>query len=245
VSLFQAPGAGLGLVWLDGRATNPSTESGNMSLRATVYDPSGKQLRETLVDSRVCDCCSTSVASTSEGPIGAYRDRSAGEVRDIAVSRFSAGRWSTPIAVHHDGWRIEACPINGPAISARGRSVAVVWFTEKTEEGHAFVAFSRDAGRTFGSPVRLDDAASLGRVGVDLLDDSSAAVTWIEFANEHSQFRMRTVAANGDRSAALTVADTAGTRYPRLVHVRDELLFTWTETNNDVPRVRTGRAKAR
>ena len=44
VSLFQAPGAGLGLVWIDGRATNPKTETGDMSLRASVYDAAGKQI---------------------------------------------------------------------------------------------------------------------------------------------------------------------------------------------------------
>src|SRR4029077_6184719 len=60
VSLFQAPGGGLGLVWIDGRATNPDTESGDISLRASLYDASGKALRETVVASRVCECCSTS-----------------------------------------------------------------------------------------------------------------------------------------------------------------------------------------
>src|SRR6476661_7952022 len=44
-SLFQAPGAGLGLVWLDGRATNPDypNATDNMSLRATTYTAAGKQ----------------------------------------------------------------------------------------------------------------------------------------------------------------------------------------------------------
>jgi hypothetical protein len=245
VSLFQAPGAGLGLVWLDGRATNPATESGNMSLRASVYDPGGKQLREMLVDSRVCDCCSTSVAQTADGAIVAYRDRSAGEVRDIAVSRFAAGRWSMPVAVHHDGWRIEACPINGPAISARGRDVAVAWFTAPTEIGHTFVAFSHDAGRTFGPPVGVDDGKSLGRVSVDLLDDGSAAVSWTESATPRPKFKVRTVLPGGERSAAVTVAETTGNRYPRLAHVRNELIFAWTDTEGDGTRIRTARTTIR
>src|SRR5437762_2253100 len=39
-SLFQAPGAGLGLVWLDGRAINPDAQdgAGNMALRAAIFD---------------------------------------------------------------------------------------------------------------------------------------------------------------------------------------------------------------
>jgi hypothetical protein len=241
VSLFQAPGAGLGLIWIDGRATNPETESGDMSLRASVYDASGKQLREMVVDPRVCECCSTSAAETSEGVMVAFRNRSATEVRDIYVSRLADGRWSAPAIVHADGWMIDACPINGPAIAARGRDVAVAWFTAKNDQGRAFVAFSHDAGRTFGVPVRVDDAGSLGRLGVQLLDDGSAAVIWIEKSSPHTQMRLRIVTPAGMRSAPVTVAETEGSRYPRMMRDRNELLFSWTDTDKG-SLVRTARA---
>jgi hypothetical protein len=242
VSLFQAPGAGLGLVWIDGRATNPETESGDMSLRASVYDASGKQLREMVVDPRVCECCSTSAAETSEGVIVAFRNRSAAEVRDIYVSRFADGRWSAPAIVHADDWMINACPINGPSVSARGRDVVVAWFMAKNDQGRAFLAFSHDAGRTFGAPVRVDDTGSLGRLGVQLLDDGSAAVIWIERTNQRSQLRTRIISPAGVRSAPVIVADTEGTRYPRLARLRDELLFSWTDTEKDSSQLRTARA---
>ena len=241
VSLFQAPGAGLGVVWIDGRATNPETESGDMSLRSSVYDAAGKQLRETVVAPRVCECCSTSVAETSEGPIVAFRNRSATEVRDIYATRFADGRWSAPATVHADGWMIDACPINGPAIAARGRDVAVAWFMAKGDQGRALVAFSHDAGRTFAAPVRVDDAGSLGRLGVQLLDDGSAAVMWIEKASPRSQLRARIVSPAGVRSAPVTVADTEGSRYPRMMRYRDELVFSWTDTDKG-SQVRTARA---
>jgi hypothetical protein len=240
-SLFPVP-EGVGLVWLDGRATNPQTSTGDMALRAALYDRGGKQLRELLVDSRVCDCCSTDTAVTAEGAIVAYRGRSADEVRDIYVSRYVAGRWGPPILVHNDGWRIEACPINGPAISARDRAVAVAWFSAKGDQGHAFVAFSHDAGRTFGSPVRVDDRTSAGRVGLSLLADGSAAVTWVESANQRSEFRLRRVESSGARSAAVTVGETGSTRIPRVTLHRDELVLAWTETDKGSSRVRTARA---
>ena len=241
-SLFQAPGAGLGLVWIDGRATNPETESGDMSLRASVYDAAGKPLREMTVAPRVCECCSTSAAETSDGVIVAFRGRSATEVRDIYVSRFAEGRWSAPAIVHADGWMIDACPINGPSVSARGRDVAVAWFMAKNDQGRAFVAFSHDAGRTFGVPVRVDDAGSLGRLGVQLLDDGSAAVIWIERANQRSQLRVRVITPAGMRSAPVTIADTEGSRYPRIIRDRGELLFSWTDTDKGPSQVRTARA---
>jgi len=242
-STFQAPGAGLGLVWLDGRATHPEQDTGDMALRASVYSPDGKQLREMVVDSRVCECCSTSSAETSDGVIVAYRDRSPNEVRDIYVTSFAAGHWSTPVAVHHDGWKLDACPINGPAVSAHGRNVAVAWFTAKDDKGMAFVAFSHDAGHTFAAPIRMDDAGSLARVGVIMLDDGSAAVTWIESASNGSEFRVRKITAAGVRSPAVPIAQTEGSRYPRLARHGNELVFAWTETKGDSSNVRTAIAR--
>ena len=242
-SLFQAPGAGLGLVWIDGRATNPETESGDMTLRASVYDATGKQLRETVVVPRVCECCSTSVAETSEGLIVAFRNRSAAEVRDIYVTRFAEGRWSAPAIVHADDWMINACPINGPSASARGLEVAVAWYMAKGDQGSAFVAFSHDAGRTFGAPVRVDDANSLGRLGVQMLENGTAAVIWIEKGSQGSQFRVRIINSSGVRSAPVTIANTEGSRYPRIMGLRDELLFSWVDTDKGSSQLRTARAR--
>src|SRR5581483_6142119 len=182
-------------------------ETGDMSLRASFYDAAGKQLSETVVVPRVCECCSTSAAQTPDGVIVAFRNRSANEIRDIYVTRFAAGKWSAPVNVHADGWMIDACPINGPSISAKGRDVAVAWFMAKNDQGRAFLAFSHDGGRTFGAPVRVDDTSSLGRLGVQLLDDGSAAVMWIEKASQGSQLRARIVSPAGVRSVAVTVAN--------------------------------------
>ena len=232
VSLFQAPGAGLGLVWIDGRATDPKTEAGDMSLRASVYDAAGKQLSETVVVPRVCECCSTSAAQTPDGVIVAFRNRNATEIRDIYVTRFAAGKWSAPVNVHADGWMIDACPINGPSIAAKGSDVAVAWFMAKNDQGRAYLAFSHDGGRTFGAPVRVDDTSSLGRLGVQLLDDGSAAVMWIEKIGQSSQLRTRIISPAGVRSVPVIVANTEGSRYPRLTRYHDELLFAWTDTDN-------------
>jgi hypothetical protein len=241
-SLFPMAMGGTGVVWLDGRATHG--EEGNMALRAATFGSDMKQRGEVPIDSRVCECCPTSVAVSADGPIVAYRNRSAQEIRDIYVTRLVAGRWSTPVAVHQDGWRVEACPVNGPAISARNRDVAVAWFTVKgkEDEGQAFVAFSKDGGRTFGKPTRVDDVSSLGRVAVALLEDGSAVVGWVEFADEKSQFKARRVAADGTRSPAAAIANMSGTRYPRLSAIGNDVVFAWTDSENNSSRVRTARA---
>lgn len=239
--LFDLAAGGFGVIWLDGRAMNGGKDDADMALWGTTYGADGKPGPEMSVDARVCECCQTATAVTSDGPIVAYRDRSAGEIRDVALARLSAGKWSAPAVVHADNWKIDGCPVNGPAVDASGRTVAVAWFTAVGGKGQVFIAFSQDAGRTFGRPVRVDDGAGAGRVQVALLPDG-AAVTWVESTNPGSQIRLRRVASDGTRGPSVTVADGAGTQYPRMARRGEELLLAWAEQTRGGTRVRTARA---
>jgi hypothetical protein len=244
-SLFEAPGGGLGVVWLDGRATSPGSPEGAygaVALWAALYSPDGKQTAETAVVPRVCECCQTSLAESADGIVVAYRGRSAAEVRDIHITRFADSRWSPPVRVHEDGWKINGCPVNGPAVAASGRDVVVAWFTGSTGAGRAFVAFSRDSARTFGAPIRVDDDGTRGHVDVERLPDGSAAVSYTDAAGAQPRFNVRRIDASGARSPAITIADVAGSDYPRLAQGRGELLFAWTETGDAGSQVRTARA---
>ena len=234
-SLFEMPG-GLGLVWLDGRAMKAEGHGdhggGDMSLRFGAYGKDWKQTAETPLDLRVCECCPTAVAMTADGPIVAYRDRSANEVRDIYIARLEKGTWTEGRPVHDDNWRINACPVNGPSLSARGRDVAIAWFAAKDDQPKSFAAFSHDAGRTFGTPIRVDDEASLGRVDVELLPDGSAVAAYIEFAAQRADFRLRRITRSGGRSAPITISNVAGNRssgYPRVAMNGRELVFAWVD----------------
>ena len=242
-SLYSAPAGGLGLVWLDGRAMTGGHEGhgrGAMTLRGATFEAAGTQRSEVEIDNRVCECCPTAVTITADGPLVAFRNRSDEEVRDIYVTRWRDGAWTEPRPVHADNWRIPACPVNGPALASQGRRVAIAWFTMAAGQGQAFVAFSEDAGETFGAPIRVDDAGTLGRVDVELLDDGSAAVSWIEVVGQAAEFRVRRV-TTADRGAPTTIAPLTSGRssgYPRMARAGGELLFAWTESG-DTPQVRT------
>ncbi len=243
-SLFPMPGQGVGVVWLDGRqmkeGAHEGMDAGTMSLRGAMFAPDGRQASEMSIDDRVCECCPTAAAVTANGPIVAFRHRTTDEIRDIYVSRLVGGRWTEPVPVHRDNWKIAACPVNGPALSARGPDVAIAWFTAQGEQGHVYAAFSSNAGETFGDPIRIDDVGAVGRVDVELLADGSAAVTWIEFAGQRSAFRIRRVERAGSRSPSLSVSDISPGRssgYPRLARRGNELLFAWVESG-EKPRVR-------
>ena len=247
-SIFSVAGGGFGLVWLDGRATHPEahdlSQAGSMSLRAAEFDAAGVQRGEALIDARVCDCCPLATAMTAEGPLAVFRDRSTDEIRDIAVSRLTAGKWTTPQPVHRDGWKISGCPVNGPAVSAERADVAVAWFTGALGGASAFAAFSTDAGRTFGVPIRVDDGTAVGRVQTSVLSDRSAAVSWIESVDSRSQLKLRRIERGGSRSASVSIAEGLGTSHPRLVRDKDALLLSWVEYTRGSTLVRTARAFA-
>ncbi|MBA2305838.1 MAG: exo-alpha-sialidase [Acidobacteria bacterium] len=241
VTLFQMPAAGLGVVWLDGRnmkggehgtAGHGAAGGDDMSLRFGSFGTDFKQTADTPMDLRVCECCPTAVAVTSDGPIVAYRDRSPNEVRDIYITRLENGKWTEGKPVHADDWRVPACPVNGPALSARGRDVAIAWFNARDDQPKSFAALLSDAGRTFGAPVRLDDGASLGRVDVELLLDGSALAAYMEFADQKAQFRVRRIDRAGAKSTPVTIGGMAGNRssgYPRMALAGQEVVFAWVD----------------
>ncbi|MBI4887238.1 MAG: exo-alpha-sialidase [Acidobacteria bacterium] len=238
-SLVDMPGNTLGVVWLDGRNSevlDKDPASGTMTLRYAAFDAAGTQTSDTEIDHRVCECCPTTAVATADGLLTAFRDRSDDEIRDIAVSRLDGGKWTTAAAVSRDNWKIDFCPVNGPMLSARGRDVAAAWFTVKNDQGQAYAAFSSDAGRTWGMPIRLDDGGSLGRVDVELLDDGSAVASWVEYAEGRSDFRIRRVERSGARSAPIGVAAVSGGQasgYPRIGRVGNELIFAWSGSGTE------------
>ena len=119
----------------------------------------------------------------------------------------------------------------------------------KNAQPQAYVAFSKDAGHTFGEPIRLDDEATLGRVDIELLPDGSA-VLYIELADTRAQVRVRRVEASGAKSEAVLVADIEGSGrtsgFPRLAFHGNELVFAWIERENEkTSRVRTAVSRLR
>jgi hypothetical protein len=168
----------------------------------------------------------------------AYRDHESGEIRDISVVAFKDGRWGRPRTVHRDGWRINACPVNGPALAAAGNRVAVAWYTGADGKPRIHAAFSEDAGMNFSKPLLVDSGAPLGRVALVLLPDGGAVVSWIAKKSAGmGDLMIRRVSVDGRLGAAqpVSAADSARkTGFPKMVLHDRRLILTWT-----VDRVRT------
>ncbi|MEQ9568953.1 MAG: hypothetical protein RLN75_02080 [Longimicrobiales bacterium] len=250
VSLLPGDDGSLGVLWLDGRRyvdgpDGPETEE--MTLRHRTASGPGAAGAEVLVDDRVCDCCQTGAAATTDGWVAVYRDRSEDEVRDIYAARFVDGAWTEGRPVHRDGWHIAACPVNGPAVDADGERVVVAWFTGAGQVPRVSLAFSDDQGVTFTEPVRIDEGEPVGRVDV-VSDGDGALVSWIEGAGEGAELRVRRVGRDGTLGEPRVVVPISGARaagFPRMVRHRDDLVFAWTDASGPETRVRAVRVTGR
>jgi len=247
VATWLAPGDSVGAAWLDGRhmtAGEGGHGKGAMSLQSVSAAPSGALGVEEPVDLRTCDCCQVAATVTPSGPVVAYRDRTEDEIRDIAVVRLVDGKWTSPSIVHADGWHIEACPVNGPALASRGDTVAIAWFTGAQDTARVRVAFSVDGGQRFAAPVRVDGGTPAGRVGIALDQNGDAIVSWLErVPPEDAEVHVRRVSRSGDMGAPATISRTKAARaagFPRIVRRGDALLAAWT-VPGDSARVMVGR----
>ena len=246
VSVFPS-GDGIGVAWLDGRryAAGPDgmPPTQEMTLRFRRVGTAGMTDPETLLDGRVCDCCQTDAALTSAGPVLVYRDRSAEEIRDIYATRWDGSAWTEGAPVHADGWEIGGCPVNGPAVAARGDRVVVAWFTAAGDVPRVRVAFSEDAGATFGPAVEVDDGSPAGRVDVLMSENGSALVSWIErTGGEGAEVRLREVTPQGGAGESVTITTASAERasgFPRMVETAGgRLIVAWTDVSGGTTRVR-------
>ncbi|MEO7386824.1 MAG: sialidase family protein [Gammaproteobacteria bacterium] len=233
---------GFGALWLDGRQTVNQTvnqtgkqsgqQAGGMVARFAHYGFDGVLRGAGELDGLVCDCCATDVAIASGGPVATYRNRTDREIRDIAVSRFAGGGWQTPVILGNDQWQIAGCPVNGPAIAARGDRVVVAWYTAPNQQRRVQLAWSRDGGRTFGAPVVVEAGAVNGYVDVVLPVDDMAVVSWTGKApGGQGHLRLRRVPAQGSPGPVQVVAEGEmgrGSGSPQLSAGRDRLVHAWT-----------------
>ena len=231
-------GEGLRAFWLDGRAMAGGEEdeehaaAGAMQVRSALVAPDGKVSPSELVDDRVCECCQTDAALTASGPVVVYRNRSAEEVRDIELRRRDGAGWSAPTLVAADDWKIPGCPVNGPAVVARGEQVLVLFFTGAQDRPRVQLAVSQDGGRSFAPPEMIDDEGPLGRVDLALAADGTAWLSWLEKTPEGGRLQLRCRTPQGGLSAPRELAMNTGQRsagVPRILVDGERLLVAWVD----------------
>lgn len=246
-----AQGGGAGDAAGTANADPEKIDGGAMTLRAAVFDRDLRKVSETELDASTCDCCQTDAAAIAgeagAGALLVYRDRTAEEIRDIYAVRFDGERWSTPVRVHADDWKMPACPVNGPSVAAHGERAVVAWYTATTAGGgdgmpRVRLAHSADGGRSFSAPVEVDAGVAVqGRVTV-ALDERQAWLLWLrEEGGRQSLWLARYTPDLSTRIERIKLADVQGigrgTGFPRLLLRGDTAYVVWTDVADGMPQL--------
>jgi hypothetical protein len=196
---------------------------------------------ETEIVKGVCYCCKTALASGTRGALyAAWRQVYKGNVRDIAfaASRDGGLTFSTPVRVSEDGWEINGCPDDGPAMAVdQAGRVHIVWPTVMVAngalEGALFYASTRD-GRTFTKRLRVpaegSPKPSHPQIAID--QHGRVIVAWDELIGGRRTVMARVIGPAGaarlepvPRHALLLEAPGA---YPVLAATSSAVIAAWT-----------------
>ncbi len=237
--------------WLDGRNTivaagrtsdtgdnkHGQHGSGAMTLRSVLVNFDGSLGDESLIDSRVCDCCQTAIVlAENNQAFVAYRGRSEDEVRDILLRRGHPERgWTDPISTG-DNWLIPGCPVNGPSIDSYGDTVALAWFTAAENEPRVQVAFSSKDSLVLSEVIRMDSGSAIGRVDLVQISSESAIVSWVEPMGDTDYIRGQWVNKDGKKGPLVTISKTSAERatgFPRMVRHKEHLYLVTTQSKPD------------
>jgi hypothetical protein len=243
-------------LWLDhrGLAAAPAANGGRgshqegaphdgvaMAQKSGLYYATavGPRATERELTTGVCYCCKTALAAgPGETLFAAWRHVYPGGFRDMAfaASRDGGRSFSPPVRVSEDGWAIDACPDDGPAMAVDGAgTVHLAWPTVlggDKPEGAIFYASTRDRQR-FTSRLRV---ATLGgpkpshpQIAVDAA--GRVFIAWDEFSSGRQIAALREVRVAATGAAAfgpvVTLSSGSSGVYPVLAASADHLVAIW------------------
>jgi hypothetical protein len=185
----------------------------------------------------VCYCCKTALAVGPKGELyAAWRHVFPGNMRDMAMTLSrDGGKTFTPLVrVNHDGWSINGCPDDGPAmaVGADG-TVHMVWPTVKNEAGVILYASSRNGAAmsiprqvpTLGGPKASHPQIAIDRAG-------GVFIAWDEVIEGARRAGIVALTSSAPGTVAFgkpeRVADTVPSVYPVLAAVENGMIAAWT-----------------
>jgi hypothetical protein len=235
------------LAWLDGRRAAAASaapgadehghddENGPMSLRSAVLTRAGEAREQRELDDATCSCCPTDMVRWAGRTLLAYRDRSAAEIRDIAiVTRSRSGAWSAPRILSDDGWRIEACPVSGPALAVNRERWLAAWATAPA--GVTEIRYTLRDGDAAGATRLLDAGPVQGRVDVQPWATQGFLVAWIGPGAGEPGLQLAAIGARGEVRWRQLVHPTSAGRiagFPGMASLGDRALLAWPAAGAD------------
>lgn len=222
-----------------------------MAQNSSLYHASitGSSATEHEITKGVCYCCKTALAAGADGTLfAAWRHVYPGSFRDMAfaTSRDGGRSFSAPVRVSEDGWAIDACPDDGPAmaVDASG-AVHLAWPTVvggDNPRGAIFYSTMPRDGQPFTKRQQVGTLGGPKPSHPQIVVDSRRRVfvAWDELANGRQTAAVREVRAEATGATSfgpiVTLSSSESGSYPALAAAGNRVLAAWA-TGGDRSRV--------
>ena len=222
-----------------------------MAQNSSLYHASiaGSSAAEHEITKGVCYCCKTALAAGADGTLfAAWRHVYPGSFRDMAfaTSRDGGRSFSAPVRVSEDGWAIDACPDDGPAmaVDASG-SVHLAWPTViggDNPRGAIFYSTMPRDGQRFTKRQQVGTLGGPKPSHPQIVVDSRRRVfvAWDELANGRQTAAVREVRADATGATSfgpiVALSSSESGSYPALAAAGNRVLAAWA-TGGDRSRV--------
>jgi len=256
-SLALGYDGGVHVVWLDGRNAAPMAHEHGKQPSKSAHAAGGprqdifhaawkgdSERSEHSIASNVCFCCKTAIVTAGDRVYAAWRHIYPGSLRDIAVARSTdnGATFGAPIRVSEDGWKIDACPDDGPAMAADGHAgIHVVWPTlVEGSTPRKGIFYSTLSGDAFAPRLRLDSGESdpaHPQIAAD--HHTNTAVVWDERAGDSRRVVFRRVSDGAAEAPQIFNGD--GVSYPVVAAGEQSWIVLWSVQSADGRSVIVGR----
>lgn len=193
---------------------------------------------EKAITPGVCYCCKTALAATPTGVVAAWRHVYAGNMRDMTFARLSGPSPTPPARISEDGWSINGCPDDGPALAVGAdRRVHAVWPTVIPGDepmGALFYASMASSGDRFTPRQRITTLGAPKPSHPQITVDGAGHLffAWDEVLGgvRTAAFAEATTAADGSLrlSAPTAIAPGNSTSYPMMAPLARGVVVAWT-----------------
>ena len=235
VSVTLDPSGDVFAAWIDKRNLAAAAKSGkdyDGAALAFAWATGGQDFAVTrIAQDNTCECCRIGVGfAGAHKPVVMWRNMFAGGVRDHALMTLTDGKPGPVSRVAVDDWKIDACPHQGPSLAVGADGVYhATWFTDGRVRQGLFYAYSKDAGRTFSTPMAIGDNNRQPSRPFVLATSGVVWLAWKEFDGERSVVSTRMSRDNGvtwSTPQAVAVTDDASD-HPLLIADGGKVYLSW------------------
>ncbi|MGH8509393.1 MAG: exo-alpha-sialidase, partial [Gammaproteobacteria bacterium] len=213
------------LFWYETRG-----HGGKTSLFYTAADQlDGLSAPQRRIAGAMCECCRLALDFDPQGrPVLLARVIFPGSIRDHALLTVE------PMSSHRvtdDGWRLDACPKHGPALSiAEDGRFHIAWFTQGDKRQGLFYAHSDNGGQDFSPPLGFGKLDLLAEHADVLALGDRVVLAWKEFDGHKTRlFAMQSHDRGTRWSGATSIGESnAESDHPDLLTDGQRIFVSWS-----------------